>query len=362
LLQEAIAIYQQVLKTENVPDALVQATAERCIDRMRFRGLHSQAVSVHKLLINKFPHTAKFANHLAVTYLTINKINEARKILNETLTKWPNDGFALVHYGFILKTNDDDLEKGVKFLQKGISTKEPGVIDGRFYFHLGDALTRLGKKQEAVAVYEDGVKNKVFLSKYQRSLYNVERLTGKPWWKKEETPYTKIFNNLERNWMIIRDEGLKILDQRGYFKPESENLRDVGDWKQFELFARGIKNVKNCKQCPVTCSLIETFHEATQCRRGQIKFSVMHPGTHVWPHCGPTNCRLRAHLGLKVPLHTYIRVAEEIRSWKEGKFIIFDDSFEHEVWHNGTATRLVLIVDFWHPELTKEEKRSLSSI
>lgn len=50
------------------------------------------------------------------------------------------------------------------------------------------------------------------------------------------------------------------------------------------------------------------------------------------------------------------------RSWREGKFIIFDDSFEHEVWHNGTATRLVLIIDIWHPELTRQEKQTLSSI
>lgn len=33
----------------------------------------------------------------------------------------------------------------------------------------------------------------------------------------------------------------------------------------------------------------------------QIKFSVMQPGTHVWPHTGPTNCRLRMHLGLVIP-------------------------------------------------------------
>lgn len=51
-----------------------------------------------------------------------------------------------------------------------------------------------------------------------------------------------------------------------------------------------------------------------------------------------------------------------LRTWKEGDWIIFDDSFEHEVWHNGTSLRMVLIVDFWHPELTTDEKRMLSPI
>lgn len=48
--------------------------------------------------------------------------------------------------------------------------------------------------------------------------------------------------------------------------------------------------------------------------------------------------------------------------WEEGKVMIFDDSFEHEVWHRGTLPRLVLIVDVWHPEVTIAERRSLSPI
>jgi len=50
------------------------------------------------------------------------------------------------------------------------------------------------------------------------------------------------------------------------------------------------------------------------------------------------------------------------RTWEEGKFIIFDDSFEHEVWHDGNEFRLVLIVDFWHPELTEQQRKTLSPI
>lgn len=34
-------------------------------------------------------------------------------------------------------------------MASGIATREDGVIDGRFYFHLGDALTRLGRSEEA---------------------------------------------------------------------------------------------------------------------------------------------------------------------------------------------------------------------
>nr|CAD7438769.1 unnamed protein product [Timema bartmani] len=51
-----------------------------------------------------------------------------------------------------------------------------------------------------------------------------------------------------------------------------------------------------------------------------------------------------------------------VGTWKEGKILIFDDSFEHEVWHNGSTMRLVLIIDVWHPELTDQEKKSLPDI
>lgn len=142
----------------------------------------------------------------------------------------------------------------------------------------------------------------------------MARLTGRPFWEEHELPYQDLFRYLKQNWHMIRDEGLSVLNKEGYFKDESENLRDKGKWKQFELFARGQKNLKNCAKTPLTCSLIEKVSEAKGCKRGQTKFSVMDPGTHVWPHCGPTNCRLRIHLGLKVPFGTWLRVADEIRS------------------------------------------------
>lgn len=243
------------------------------------------------------------------------RVEEARRLLKDVLSKWPDDGFALVHFGFILKTNDNNFQDAVHNLEKGISTKAPGVIDGRFYFHLGDALTRLGRKAEAYEWYENGVLNKVFLSKYQRSLYNVNRLKGKPWWNENDLPqlYQRFLKTLKEHWKDIREEGLAALNRNNMFKNEAENLRDVGDWKQFELYARGMKYAQNCQKCPKTCKIMDAFTDASHCRRGQIKFSVMEPGTHVWPHCGPTNCRLRLHLGLKIPPKTYIRVAEETR-------------------------------------------------
>lgn len=182
----------------------------------------------------------------------------------------------------------------------------------------------------------------IFLSESQRSLYNIDRLKSKPFWTKVETTYKEEFMEISKYWQIIRDEGLKLLSKEGFFVDEQENLKDTGDWKQFELFARGMQT-KKCHQAPITCKLISNFKAASNCKRGQVKFSVLHPNTHVHSHCGPTNTRIRAHLGLSVPEKTFLRVADELRSWQNGEWLIFDDSFEHEVWNNASTTRLVLI-------------------
>ena len=84
----------------------------------------------------------------------------------------------------------------------------------------------------------------------------------------------------------------------------------------------------------------------------------MKGATHVAQHCGLTNARLRAHLPLVVPTDSppKIRVGDSILHWEEGKVMVFDDSFEHEVWNKSNETRIILIVDINHPELSEERR------
>ncbi|MGH0162979.1 UNVERIFIED_CONTAM: hypothetical protein FKN15_061168 [Acipenser sinensis] len=255
------------------------------------------------------------------------------------------------------------MAESIPYLKEGLESGDPGTDDGRFYFHLGDALQRVGDK-DAYKWYEIGHQRGHFASVWQRSLYNVDRLKAQAWWTAKETGYTDLVKALERNWKTIRDEALGVMDtERGLFIPEDENLREKGEWGQFTLWQQGKKNENSCRGVPKTCALLERFSEATGCKRGQIKYSVMQPGTHIWPHTGPTNCRLRMHLGLVIPSEgCRIRCANDTRSWEEGKVLIFDDSFEHEVWQDADSYRLIFIVDVWHPELTPHQRRTLSPI
>ncbi|CAE8687687.1 unnamed protein product, partial [Polarella glacialis] len=100
------------------------------------------------------------------------------------------------------------------------------------------------------------------------------------------------------------------------------------------------------------------------CGGGDVIFSVLTPGTRLRPHCGPSNARLTCHMGIKVPktLEQGCRMrvaAEEPRGWQEGKCVVFDDSFEHEVIYDEAKShesypgdRVVLLANFWHPDFT----------
>uniref|UniRef100_A0A4X2L9D0 Uncharacterized protein n=1 Tax=Vombatus ursinus TaxID=29139 RepID=A0A4X2L9D0_VOMUR len=362
VLKRAIETYQEVADLPNVPADLVKLSLKRQSDRQQFLGhMRGSLVTLQKL-VNLFPNDTSFKNDLGVGYLLIGDNDNAKKVYEEVLNVTPNDGFAKVHYGFILKAQNK-IAESIPYLKEGLESGDPGTDDGRFYFHLGDALQRVGNK-EAYKWYELGHKRGHFASVWQRSLYNVNGLKAQPWWTAKETGYTELVKTLERNWKLIRDEGLAVLDKtKGLFLPEDENLREKGDWSQFTLWQQGRKNENACRGAPKTCALLEKFPETTGCRRGQIKYSVMHPGTHVWPHTGPTNCRLRMHLGLVIPKEgCKIRCAQETRIWEEGKVLIFDDSFEHEVWQDAASLRLIFIVDVWHPELTPQQRRSLPAI
>ncbi|KAL9962991.1 hypothetical protein ACROYT_G032152 [Oculina patagonica] len=364
ILQQSIDAYSKVTEMPNCPAELKRRVVHRQADRLSFLGKSGQAAYVLKKLLNELPGDVKLMNELGVQYLMSGRSRDAEHIYSQVLNINPKNGFAKSHLGFILKTDHLRYVEAISLLRDGVSSGEPGADDGRFYFHLGDALTRVGKPDEAYKVYEEAAGKGIFLSALQRSLYNADTpLTARPWWTPQETGYERAIRKLEANWEVIKDEGLSVLDKKsGGFIPEEENLREQGDWKQFTLYQRGRKNAAACQKTPQTCAIIDTIKDATSCKRGQIKYSVMLPGTHVWPHTGPTNCRLRLHLGLVIPKNVAIRVGRDTRTWEEGKAIIIDDSFDHEVWHNGSTFRLILIVDFWHPDLTPQQRASLTPI
>merc|ERR1719375_136693 len=85
--------------------------------------------------------------------------------------------------------------------------------------------------------------------------------------------------------------------------------------------------------------------------------SSLDPGAHLRAHTGPSNGRWTLHLGLDVAEREEnkitLRVGDETRvgAWRQGRVVLFDDSFEHEVTHDGEHRRVVLDIAVPHPDL-----------
>ena len=193
-------------------------------------------------------------------------------------------------------------------------------------------------------------------------------LRAKASWKLSELGDTgNALKKVASNWQIIRNEGLDgLFGNHKSYQAEATELHQEGKWQQLVLYENGHQQEDGCKLAPKTCQILDKYlnPNAVSCKRGQIKFSIMHPGTHVRAHTGPTNTRLRAHLGLVVPDQglVEIRVGNETLRWTEGKVFVIDDSFEHEVWQSGNTIRLVLLIDFWHPDLSESVKQRLQPL
>jgi aspartate beta-hydroxylase len=169
-----------------------------------------------------------------------------------------------------------------------------------------------------------------------------------------------VVSYLESHYAEIRRELLALEPAR--FHPESEPISRTGDWDVLFLYERGRRHDDICSACPVTTRGIEGY-PTVRTIAGLIYVSRMRGKTHIQPHRGPTNLRVRCHLGIQVPGgDCAIRVGDETRSWQEGKCIVFDDHFEHEAWNATDEDRIVLIVDLWHPGLSATEVGLLESL
>jgi len=93
-----------------------------------------------------------------------------------------------------------------------------------------------------------------------------------------------------------------------------------------------------------------------------IVFSMLKAGARIAPHNGMFNTRLICHLPLIVPPGCGFRVGNDVREWREGKLLIFDDTIEHEAWNESDQDRVVLIFDVWRPELSETEKAELTAL
>ena len=54
-----------------------------------------------------------------------------------------------------------------------------------------------------------------------------------------------------------------------------------------------------------------------------------------------------------------MNVAGKLVKWEEGKVAVIQNAYPHHTWNKTEVDRVVLYFDFWHPDLTADERRAL---
>jgi len=191
----------------------------------------------------------------------------------------------------------------------------------------------------------------------ERALAPVERFIGRrslvgdaTFFELDRFPWIE---RVESNWSVILEEVERLLEDQAElpnFQDISKDQIEITDddrWKTFFLYGYGFEAKLGVQMCPRTATLMREIPGMTT-----AMISILSPHKHILAHRGPYKGVLRYHLGLIVPREAAacrIRVGEDIRHWQAGESMIFDDTFNHEVWNDTEETRVVLFVDVLRP-------------
>ena len=162
------------------------------------------------------------------------------------------------------------------------------------------------------------------------------------------------------NWPQIRSEALTNTGRLSSVPRFHELMRaqapisanDGHDWRVFVLKAYGLAIRKNLDKCPATAELIARCPSILS-----ASFSFLAPGKHIPPHRGPFRGIIRFHLGLSMPLGKDGKPGAIL--WIDGveyrlgngDFLLWDDTYSHEVLNATDEVRVALLLDVWRPEM-----------
>jgi aspartate beta-hydroxylase len=189
-----------------------------------------------------------------------------------------------------------------------------------------------------------------YLIKWTRSYYE-RQIDTPPYLKIEE--YFPEYKLLEENWEAIRDEALNVFNN--YDLPQFFELdkgqafisnNDGRKWNLYVLKLYGKWLESNIDRCPVTYKVLSQMPNVTT-----ANLSFLAPGKHIPKHVGPYKGILRYQLALKVPKGKGCRlyVDDQEYHWEEGKSVLFDDTYPHEVINETEETRIALLLDVKRP-------------
>ena len=175
-------------------------------------------------------------------------------------------------------------------------------------------------------------------------------------------------------WPALRDEALGVtarlpdVPRFHEIMPEQTEIsaNDARDWRMFIIKAYGAELPANQARCPTLASIVADLPEVLS-----ASYSFMAPGKHIPAHRGPFRGVLRFYLALSMPRladgrpGAVLRVADREYRLEDGDFMLWDDTYPHEVWNESDQVRAVMLLDVWRPGMPMDMQlfsRALISI
>ncbi len=199
-----------------------------------------------------------------------------------------------------------------------------------------------------------------YIPRLPTSAYLDRRLFA--WIPAYEAAYAQIRTELS-DLMATERGSERVFDSDELEKEHLRGLNVAPSWDGYYFFRHGLRRNENCSACPITARALDSIELIRIRDHGpEVLFSVFTPGTHLLPHRGVTNARAVSHLPLIVPEDCALNVGGELHAWREGRAVVFDDTFEHEAWNRSGSVRVVLIADVWNPYLTDVERAAVTDV
>lgn len=395
-LREAERMYESILKIapHNLP----------ALTFLAMRALHAgdfEASMRHlRAALQANPKSATLYENMAITRRAQKLPEAALEAIEQALAYAPRSATAQLHKGRIL----EDLgrtEEALRAFGRALTldptlrlpaTLAPGLRElaqeavGRLAPIRLEAIDRAVREveqlfgeplperaREFVAVFKG-----LSAPRYEDPLQRPEfifypKLQPKPWFERGEFPWIRAYEAEHAN-ILAEYQNLLVefgatgtetpyVSQAAARDPRWRDLAGSTDWSSVHLFQAGTPQPGVLERCQKTFAALKHLPLARGRNHApEVFFSTLKPGTDLPPHHGLSNAKLTIHLGLDVPRQCGIRVGEETRTWREGRCLIFDDSFEHTAWNHDTVPRVVLIADIWNPLLTPIEQELVAQL
>ena len=260
-----------------------------------------------------------------------------------------------------------EVDRAAKWVEAHVAERA-GLIDDALAAHGFGPGKRSNRIEEALAI----LRGQAPIQLQQPTSFYFPGLPQRTFYERDEFDWAAVLES--QTAAIQRELDALLSAQADEFEPyvaadadrsggraPNAHLAGSASWSAYHLLKRGIPVEGHAERFPKTLAAIEQAPLPRMAGRAPMAlFSLLNPGAHIRPHHGLFNFRLICHLPLIVPAGCSFRVGNQLREWREGELLIFDDSMEHEAWNRSDQQRIILLFEIWRPEIDEADRYALT--